>query len=645
MTIQYITRKGSFDSAHRLMNERVKCFSIHGHTYLYELTFVFQRAQPIGYAIDFKEIRRVGATWIDDTLDHGAILNPKDADFKAAAIATGSKLRLMSLNGPGEYCNPTVENVAKEIFLAMEVLFADWVDLRIHRVRLYETPVLSAASSKQSAATLQSRYRRSKISSTQSPEEKEATLMDELYRTAWRAFDRHDFECCAASCDRILSQNPHPEGPALESILGAIYLLLLIHEVTSGTPAPDSLTRWSQRALFDLFDPLPLRLELLNIFVKIQISRGRYLSCTHSAMGAIHAMRKAVEWASGSRDPVVRALALAQLGHKTMKTDLRGGGALAQAACELVDLSALDGDSSLEYRRQLDAIRAIRGIYEFDLGHYQTAMKYLIPFHTSAWALGIKADIAVACNYLSQVHLALGEYEQAEQHLLKAIDCFGPEAPSQAWNANNRALLGKVYLEWNRVEAAQEPLVTGWQESCTARSLPLITLVRNYYAEYLMCAGKDRAGEWETLAENLLQENLVEAGRAAIYRSQILSASLLGQLSLARGDQASAGRYSDAAVDLLADKGWLPALRTQEIFYHGYRVQEACGNEDRAQQMLAKAREVVSGIAERIGDPDQRASFLTRVKVNSDIMLRSSPSRTHWDELAIPGMPRIPCDS
>ena len=46
----------------------------------------------------------------------------------------------MSLNGEGEYCNPSVENIAKEIFLAMEVLFAGYEDLNIHKITIYETP-------------------------------------------------------------------------------------------------------------------------------------------------------------------------------------------------------------------------------------------------------------------------------------------------------------------------------------------------------------------------------------------------------------------------------------------------------------------------------------------------------------------------
>jgi len=140
MKRQYITRKGSFDSGHRVMNERMKCFNLHGHTYLYELEFSFNEMEQIGYAIDFKEIKRVGCQWIDDFLDHGMIVNPHDTEVIKAAISTGSKLWYMSLNGLNQYCNPSVENIAKEIFLAMKLLFVPYPNLHIHKVTLYETP-------------------------------------------------------------------------------------------------------------------------------------------------------------------------------------------------------------------------------------------------------------------------------------------------------------------------------------------------------------------------------------------------------------------------------------------------------------------------------------------------------------------------
>lgn len=136
--MQFITRKGSFDSAHRVMNEKMKCFNIHGHTYLYELTFQFNTMQSIGYAIDFKEIKRIACQWIDDKLDHGVILNPSDSALIHLSNALDSKLWIMSLHH--EYCNPTVENIAREIFIAMKYLFEEVDGLVIYQIRLWETP-------------------------------------------------------------------------------------------------------------------------------------------------------------------------------------------------------------------------------------------------------------------------------------------------------------------------------------------------------------------------------------------------------------------------------------------------------------------------------------------------------------------------
>lgn len=138
--MQYITRKGSIDSGHRIMNESQQCFNLHGHTYLYELHFSFPSIEAIGYKIDFKEIKRVGVQWLEDKLDHAMILNPCDTDVIQVTEKLKSKIWLMSLNGQSTYCNPSVENISKEIFLAMEILFQNWSHLNIHQIRLYETP-------------------------------------------------------------------------------------------------------------------------------------------------------------------------------------------------------------------------------------------------------------------------------------------------------------------------------------------------------------------------------------------------------------------------------------------------------------------------------------------------------------------------
>jgi 6-pyruvoyltetrahydropterin/6-carboxytetrahydropterin synthase len=101
--------------------------------------------EEIGYAIDFKEIKRVFLQWIDDILDHGMILNPKDELLIKTTKEYGTKLWLMSLAGEGEYCNPSVENITREVYLAMEILVDELyrdskTGLKIFEIKIFETP-------------------------------------------------------------------------------------------------------------------------------------------------------------------------------------------------------------------------------------------------------------------------------------------------------------------------------------------------------------------------------------------------------------------------------------------------------------------------------------------------------------------------
>ena len=158
MNKQYITRECTFDSGHRVMNERMKCFNLHGHTYRCQLEFEFNSMESIGYAIDFKEIKRVGLQWIDDMLDHGVIVNPHDTAVIECAKETSSKIWFMSLNGQGNYCNPSVENIAKEIFLAMSILFKRYGDLKLNKITLWETPNCFTTCIKESISEDEKKY-------------------------------------------------------------------------------------------------------------------------------------------------------------------------------------------------------------------------------------------------------------------------------------------------------------------------------------------------------------------------------------------------------------------------------------------------------------------------------------------------------
>ena len=133
-----VTKVFEFDSAHRVMHEKVKCFNLHGHRFRLELTLGYGKCDPIGYAIDFKEIKRVFGTWIDEHFDHSCILNPKDEELISLCKENHWKLYIMGM-GAKDDCNPSAENLASEILYVAKVLL-DGRGVEVVSVRLYETP-------------------------------------------------------------------------------------------------------------------------------------------------------------------------------------------------------------------------------------------------------------------------------------------------------------------------------------------------------------------------------------------------------------------------------------------------------------------------------------------------------------------------
>ncbi len=137
---QSVTKAIEIDAGHRLLDEPSKCRHIHGHRFRIELTFSFKACASVGYAINFGDIKKIAGDWLNEHMDHGFIANPEDTVMIEACRASDSKLYLMSLNGIGEYCNPTAENIAVEIFIVMSRLFQEYDGLKLVQVRCRETP-------------------------------------------------------------------------------------------------------------------------------------------------------------------------------------------------------------------------------------------------------------------------------------------------------------------------------------------------------------------------------------------------------------------------------------------------------------------------------------------------------------------------
>lgn len=134
-----ITRVFSFDAAHRVMNEKVKCFNLHGHRFNVEVTFEYNTMGSLGYAVDFKELKRIIGAWIDEKMDHSCILNPCDTELIDMCKKNGWRLYVMGM-GHSEDINPSAENLASELFYIIRLLFNGMSAVALANVRLYETP-------------------------------------------------------------------------------------------------------------------------------------------------------------------------------------------------------------------------------------------------------------------------------------------------------------------------------------------------------------------------------------------------------------------------------------------------------------------------------------------------------------------------
>lgn len=138
--MQTLTRVFEFDASHRIMNEKLKCYNLHGHRFKVEVTFKFNDVKSIGYAIDFKEIKRIAGNWIETHFDHTMIVNPHDVKVISLCREEHWNLYKMGL-GITDDINPSAENIASEIFYCLAMIFNELTsDVTVSSVRLYETP-------------------------------------------------------------------------------------------------------------------------------------------------------------------------------------------------------------------------------------------------------------------------------------------------------------------------------------------------------------------------------------------------------------------------------------------------------------------------------------------------------------------------
>ncbi len=121
-----VTQEIEFCYGHRLLNYDGKCKHLHGHNGKAVIVLEADTLDYRGMLVDFSDIKKQIAGWIDSNLDHRMILNTADP-VKDYLQQQGEPLFLID-------SNPTAENIAKLIYD-----FAISQKLPVSEVSLWET--------------------------------------------------------------------------------------------------------------------------------------------------------------------------------------------------------------------------------------------------------------------------------------------------------------------------------------------------------------------------------------------------------------------------------------------------------------------------------------------------------------------------
>lgn len=126
-----VVKELDFSYGHRLINYEGKCRHLHGHNGRLEIHMQTDALDGRGMVMDFGDIKRKVADWVDRELDHKMLLC-KDDPALARLKEMGEPVYVLDQN-------PTAENIAKLVFE-----YARAQGLPVQKVTLWETATSSA---------------------------------------------------------------------------------------------------------------------------------------------------------------------------------------------------------------------------------------------------------------------------------------------------------------------------------------------------------------------------------------------------------------------------------------------------------------------------------------------------------------------
>jgi 6-pyruvoyltetrahydropterin/6-carboxytetrahydropterin synthase len=136
-----ITRRLEFDAGHRIPDHASQCRHLHGHRYAIEITLrgrIIDRAGDAanGMVMDFSQVKSLAEQHLVSLWDHAFLAYRGDAQV-VSLLAQIPNHKTVLLDRV-----PTAENLASLAFGILSEVYQDKYgnDLRLEKVRLYETP-------------------------------------------------------------------------------------------------------------------------------------------------------------------------------------------------------------------------------------------------------------------------------------------------------------------------------------------------------------------------------------------------------------------------------------------------------------------------------------------------------------------------
>jgi tetratricopeptide (TPR) repeat protein len=335
---------------------------------------------------------------------------------------------------------------------------------------------------------------------------------------------------------------------------------------------------------------------------------------------AVDSFREATELARRVGDGLGEVIGMTELGHAMAGLDLAEGLEVQLAAYRLWEQRQESfeaaGVPSAALARHLHRLQATIGTAYFDSGEFGQAENWLKRALEGSRQHRMPDLLSTVTVLAAQLYIATGRFENAEAMLLEALASSANREDAVVHIAYLRALLGKTYLEWERPQAAIEPLEEAMSSTGGSANAAVLPLIHNYYAELLLCPSTQLHDPRR--AEQLLRATLHATRESGFARSEVAALMLLSEARRQAEDLKHALAFSREAVERLDEAGPLPALRSEEVYFTHYRILAAAGD-PRSADLLRRAHGELVRKANSLTSPEVRADFMQRVVLSRRI--------------------------